>query len=83
MKAIIILESIHFVLKAEKLFKKSGIKVDLIPVPKEIDSNCGNAIEINNEKDLLKVKEILKNHNFNFKIFKFNEELNFFIEYGG
>ncbi len=83
MSAIIIMDSIHYILKAEKLLKNSGIEVDLIPVPKEIDSNCGNAIEIKKEKDFSKVNEILKNHKFNFKIFKYNEELNFFVELGG
>ncbi len=83
MKAIIIMDSIHYILKAEKLLKKYGIKIDLIPVPKEVDSNCGNAIEIKNEEDLFKVNEILKNHKINFKVFKYNEELNFFVEIGG
>ena len=42
---VVILFSIHFVLKAEKLLKKNGISHDVIPVPREISSDCGMAIE--------------------------------------
>jgi hypothetical protein len=33
-------------MKAEKLLKGNGIKIDLIPVPREISSDCGVAIEL-------------------------------------
>jgi hypothetical protein len=33
-------------MKAEKLLKEKGIKIDLIPVPREISSDCGVAIEL-------------------------------------
>jgi len=33
-------------MKAEKLLKGKGIKIDLIPVPREISSDCGVAIEL-------------------------------------
>lgn len=42
---VVILFSIHFVLKAEKLFKKNNITHDVIPVPREISSDCGMAVE--------------------------------------
>lgn|GEM_PF-628581 len=42
---VVILFSIHFVLKAEKLLKKNGIGHDVIPVPREISSDCGMAVE--------------------------------------
>jgi hypothetical protein len=42
---VVILFSIHFVLKAEKLFKSEGIGHDVIPVPREISSDCGMAVE--------------------------------------
>jgi len=40
------LSSIHRVMKAEKLLKGKGLIVDLIPVPREISSDCGVAIEM-------------------------------------
>lgn len=44
---IIILFSIHFVLKAEKALKEEGIEHDVVPVDRAISSDCGMAIEIN------------------------------------
>lgn len=46
MKCVFVFESIHRVMKAEKLLKREGIKIDLIPVPREISSDCGVAIEV-------------------------------------
>lgn len=46
MKCVILFESIHQVMKAEKILKNEGIEMDLIPVPREISSDCGVAIEI-------------------------------------
>jgi hypothetical protein len=46
MRCVFLFESVHRVLKAEKLLKVEGIKVDLIPVPREINSDCGVAVEV-------------------------------------
>jgi hypothetical protein len=46
MKCIVLLPSVHQVMKAEKILKGKGIGVDLIPVPREISSDCGVAVEI-------------------------------------
>jgi len=46
MKYVFIFESVHRVMKAERLLKEKGIKIDLIPVPREISSDCGVAIEL-------------------------------------
>jgi hypothetical protein len=46
MKCILLLPSVHQVMKAEKILKGRGIGVDLIPVPREISSDCGVAVEI-------------------------------------
>lgn len=47
---VIILFSIHFVLKAEKLLLKENIPIDVIPVPRSISSDCGMAIEYSCEQ---------------------------------
>ncbi len=57
---VIILFSIHFVLKAEQLLKKEEIRHDVIPVPREISSDCGMAIEFSPD-DYARVSEVLKN----------------------
>ena len=49
MKSVFLFSSIHHVMRAEKLLKGRGIKVDLIPVPREISSDCGVAIELSAE----------------------------------
>jgi hypothetical protein len=49
MKCVFLFESVHRVMKAEKLLKGKGIKIDLIPVPREISSDCGVAIELSGD----------------------------------
>ena len=41
---VMILASIHFVLKAEERLKKADIVHDVIPVPRRLGSDCGMAI---------------------------------------
>jgi len=49
MRCIFIFESVHQVMRAEKVLKGKGMAVDLIPVPREISSDCGVAIELPDE----------------------------------
>ena len=49
MKYVFLFESIHRVMRAEKILKGEGIPADLIPVPREINSDCGVAVEVNLE----------------------------------
>jgi hypothetical protein len=51
MKCVLIFSSIHQVMRAEKLLKGKGIKIDLIPVPREISSDCGVAIELSGNSE--------------------------------
>ena len=45
-QCVIICRSIHDVMKSEQLLLDNDIANDLIPVPREISSNCGMAIEV-------------------------------------
>ncbi len=45
-RCLLVFQSVHQVMKAEKLLKGQGVKVDLIPMPREISSDCGVAIEL-------------------------------------
>ncbi len=56
---IIIFESVHFVMKAEKVLKEHGIDVNLVPTPRQISSDCGVALEVF-EKKQNKIKNILQ-----------------------
>jgi len=60
MKCVFLFESVHRVMRAEKALKEKGIEVDLIPVPREISSDCGVAVELSKEleeKALLILRE--------------------------
>ena len=41
---ILIFHSIHRVMKAEKALKLAGLDVRLVPVPRQLSSDCGLAI---------------------------------------
>ncbi len=41
---VAIFHSIHRVLKAEKLLKEAGVDFLLIPVPRQLSSDCGLAL---------------------------------------
>ncbi len=77
---IIIMDSIHQILKAEKILKKNRINIELIPVPKEIHSNCGSAIKIESSNNKEKLIKILKENNFKFRLFSYHKEVDFYIE---
>jgi hypothetical protein len=40
-QGVILFPSIHFVLQAEKMIKGKGFSIDLIPVPRQLSSDCG------------------------------------------
>ena len=45
-RVLLVFESIHHVLAAEAALKAAAIPADLIPVPREIDPNCGMAVTL-------------------------------------
>ena len=51
MKCLFLFGSVHHVLRAEKILKGRGIEVDLIPVPRDISSDCGVAVELSRESE--------------------------------
>ena len=55
---VMILGSIHFVLKAEERLKAAGIRHDVIPVPRRLSGDCGMAIAFASG-DLAKVQAAL------------------------
>lgn len=62
MKKIAVFKSTHSAIKADKLLDKNNFNYKIIPVPKEISSQCGIAIEIN-KNDILSLKNILNINN--------------------
>ena len=53
----LLFDSIHYVMKAEELLKKAGIVIDLVPVPREISSDCGMCIAFR-PQDLEKISSL-------------------------
>jgi len=49
-QGVILFPSIHFALRAEKLMKQKGILHKLIPVPRQLSSDCGVCLRIPWEK---------------------------------
>lgn len=47
----IIFHTIHDVLRAEKALKKLDISVELVPVPRQLSSDCGSCIRITGTPD--------------------------------
>ncbi len=41
---VVTFNATHYALKAEKVTKKEGLAVKLIPVPRQFSSNCGLAL---------------------------------------
>ncbi len=46
---VAIFQSIHKVMKAEKVLKSAGLEILLIPVPRQLTSDCGLAIRFSLE----------------------------------
>jgi hypothetical protein len=60
-KIMAIFESTHNVIKAERICLKEGVRCQAIPVPREISSNCGIALEIS-DADKDRIQQILTSH---------------------
>ncbi len=56
---VITFDSVYYVMKAERILRGKGIRIDLIPTPREISSDCGVAIRLLDER-LGLVKELFR-----------------------
>jgi len=66
MDGVITFFSSQQVMRAEKLLKKNGFEVMLIPGPREISPNCGTALCFEYEKEK-EIRSILENSKANFE----------------
>jgi hypothetical protein len=55
---VILFDSIHHVLAAERVFKEQGVWCDVVPTPRDLSSDCGMAVETR-EADLAAVRQVL------------------------
>jgi Mor family transcriptional regulator len=61
-------DSTHHALKFEKTLKENGIKLIVMPVPREISASCGLAVKFSIE-DFDKAKELVKKYEISVKKF--------------
>ena len=59
MRCVITFDSIHRVIKAEKILIEEKVSVTLIPTPRHISSDCGMVVQVVYE-ELERAKEILR-----------------------
>ncbi len=55
---VVLFASTHFAIRAEKLAKENGLNVKLIPVPRQLSSDCGVCLRISWEQKN-RIEEIL------------------------
>lgn len=66
---VLIFESTHKVLKAEKLLIAAGVKFDIIPTPKEFSTDCGMSIRLNQEVvNFSAIRNLLEEQGITFKM---------------
>lgn len=69
---VLTFQSIHHVLKAEKILLDAGFKFDIIPTPKNISSDCGMSIRFDNEStDISNLLELLTINKITYNLFDY------------
>ncbi len=58
---IFIFNSIHRVMKAERILKKAGVKFILMPVPRQLTSDCGLSIKYTGDR-YAEIRDALVEH---------------------
>ena len=74
MKKLIVFESVHYTIKADKLLKSFSCDYQIIATPREISSDCGMSIEVD-DKDIDKVQEHLESHGLRFEVKSMRNEV--------
>jgi hypothetical protein len=46
---ILLFRSIHDVLRAEKMLKRQGVRHELVPVPRNLSSDCGMCVRLDSD----------------------------------
>ena len=44
MKHLVVFESVHQAIRAEQILLKAGLRVELLPTPREISASCGQSL---------------------------------------
>lgn len=65
-KVIVIFSSTYAAIKAERLCLQTGIRCQVIPVPRELSSDCGIALEID-QSDEKSLEKLFMEHEVDFR----------------
>ncbi len=74
MELRLIFHSIHNVMLAEEILLKIGVPIDMMPVPREISSDCGMCLACRS-KDLDKIEENFNNEPFTSNIMIYEKKI--------
>jgi len=66
MNRIIVFESIHQAIRAEKMLKNTRIKYEMAPTPREISASCGQSITFDAE-NLSVLQRLLEEESISFQ----------------
>ena len=55
---MVLFDSVHHAIVAERAFVKAGLWCDLVPTPRQLSSDCGMALEFRGE-EVERVRELL------------------------
>lgn len=50
----LLFHTIHDVLKVDKILKKEALRYELVPVPRNLSTDCGMCIKLENDLDSIK-----------------------------
>ncbi len=64
-KAVVLFYSANYAIRAEKLAKREGLEVKLIPIPRNLSSDCGICMQFI-QSDLERIKDLLLSENVSY-----------------
>jgi hypothetical protein len=65
---LILFQSVHDVIRSEKLIKSKGFDYQIIPVPSNISSECGMCIELN-KSNSINICDLLNLNHINYTLY--------------
>lgn len=66
MNRLIVFDSVHHAIRAERLLLQSGIAAEMIPTPREISASCGQSVAFEDGDDGT-VRQLLEQEALSFK----------------
>jgi hypothetical protein len=58
MNRLVVFDSVHHAIRAERILQEKGLAIELVPTPREISASCGQSVFFH-EADLETVRRVL------------------------